>query len=143
MLVEPSVERREQAAQLTGATVVPPKDVAALRHTFDVVLECSGSASGLESALASVREGGRVMIIGVGVDRLDIPMNFIQEGEVSVSGSHRYRDTWPDAISMITRGDLDPAHLVTAHFPLEQAESAIVDAHTNPASLKVCIDVAA
>ena len=142
VLVDPNEQRRERAAQLTGATAIPPGDVVALSRSFDVVLECSGSASGLASALASVREGGQVVIIGVGVDRLDVAMNVIQEGEVSLSGSHRYRDTWPEAISMITRGDLDPAQLVTAHFPLEQAAAAISDARTNPASLKVCIDVA-
>jgi L-iditol 2-dehydrogenase len=68
-------------------------------------------------------------------------MQLIQEGEVTMTGSHRYRNTWPDAIMMIADGKMDVDALVTSHFPLEQAQEAIRTPRRTPGSLKVCIDV--
>lgn len=138
VLVDPADGRRQLAASLTGAQVVTPED---LRNSggFDVALECSGSDAGLSTALHSVREDGRVVVLGVGVDRLDIPMNTLQEGEVTVTGSHRYRNTWPAAIDLVASGEVDPTTLITGKFSLDQAEEAILAPRTDPRSLKACI----
>lgn len=139
VLVDPADGRRQLAARLTGARVVAPADLEEPDGSFDVALECSGSDSGLETALRSVRDDGRVVVLGVGVDRLDIPMNTLQEGEISVTGSHRYRNTWPAAIDLVARGEVDPTTLITKKFSLDQAEEAILASRTDPSSLKACV----
>lgn len=141
VIADPSEGRRSRAASITAAMPVLPDDLRDRVPAFDVVFECSGSRSGLDAAMSAVHEAGRVVLLGVGVDRLDIPMNLLQEGEVTVTGSHRYRDTWPAAISMIARNTLDPVRIVTAHYTLDRAEEAILAPRTDPTALKVCIDV--
>lgn len=143
VILDPIAERRERATAITGFPARARTDGDPMHlERFDVVLECSGSAPGLATATASVRRGGgRVVVVGVGVDRLEVPMQLIQEGEVTVTGSHRYRETWPDAIELIARGRIDVDALVTSHFALEQVQEAILSPQRTPGSLKVCIDV--
>lgn len=138
VILDPDEKRRSRAAAITGA--LAEADPAS-GGDFDVVLECSGSVPGLQTATSSVREGGRVVVIGVGVERLEVPMQLIQEGEVTVTGTHRYRDTWPAAIALIAGGQIDVDALVTSHFTLDQVREAILASRTVPGSLKVCIDV--
>lgn len=141
LILDPNKERCERATAITGAPTQAPSDADPTHpERFDVVLECSGSQPGLTTATDSVRHGGgRVVVVGVGVDRLEVPMQLIQEGEVTVTGSHRYRDTWPEAIMLIAQGQINVDSLVTSHFTLEQVEQAVLTPKQTPSSLKVCI----
>ncbi len=142
VILDPNEERRTRATAITGAPAQAPSDADPMHlERFDVVLECSGSEPGLRTATASVRQGGRVVVVGVGVERLEVPMQLIQEGEVTVTGSHRYRDTWPAAIELIAQGHVNVDALVTSHFALEQVREAILAPRQTPGSLKVCVDV--
>jgi L-iditol 2-dehydrogenase len=124
-MVDRAKERRDRARAIIGATVLAPSQFVDAGASFDIVVECSGSAAGSASAAAAVRTEGRLVIVGVGAERLDLPMNLVQEGEVRITGSHRYRGTWPTAVAMAAEGRVDLDALVSARFPLEEAAAAL------------------
>lgn len=106
-------------------------------ESYDRLIECSGSSAALTAHLSSVRRGGTVVLVGVGPRQLSVPMDLVQEGELTLRGSHRYVRTWPDAIELAASGRIDLDSLVTARFGLDEVESAL----TGSRGIKTVIDV--
>lgn len=67
-VIEPSPERRQSALADGAEIAFAPSEAHDLldwaQHKIDVVLEISGTASGLETAVSLVRNGGRIGVIG-------------------------------------------------------------------------------
>ena len=108
-----------QAALAYGATEVVVSDVNAHRLTLatrlgatnvvdvsqvtlsstgiepDVLLECSGNARATTDAIRTVARAGRVVLIGMGGDELTLPLSYVQDRELVVTGAFRYANTWP------------------------------------------------
>ena len=62
--------------------------------------------------------------------------------EIDIRGMFRYANQYPIAMALAAAGRVDVGSMVTHHFPLEQAEEALVFADENKAvSLKVMIDI--
>jgi L-iditol 2-dehydrogenase len=140
-IIDPDADRCELARSLTGAEILDQTGLGQRANSFDVALECSGSSQGLNSAIQSVMEDGKIVVLGVGVDRLDIPMNVLQEGEITITGSHRYRDTWPRAIELLANGVVDVSKFVTHRFVFEAALDAILAPRTQVGVLKAIIRI--
>ena len=61
------------------------------RGTFDVVMEASGSAPGLETALKSAQAGGTVVQVGnMPAGMSQVPVNFIMAKELKYLGTFRF-----------------------------------------------------
>lgn len=140
-VVEPNEDRRARVAEIEGVRGAHPEDLVAGDERFTVTLECSGTRSGLATAIGRIEEAGRIVVVGVGVESLELDLNLLQEQEVSLTGSHRYQDTWPEAIALLSGplGDLD--RIVERVLPLASAEAAITAARTDPSALKTAIQV--
>ena len=136
-LVDPNGDRLARARPpIRTAT---PEEWAATGRRVDVAFECSGSREGSRTALASLRYEGSLVIVGVGPRTLELPMDAIQEGELTITGSHRYRHTWPEAIQLVARAEIDLDALITHTFPLEEAAAALNVTRTDPAALKAVL----
>lgn len=101
-----------------------------------VLLECSGHPTAVGLGLRSLARAGRAVLVGMGGDEATLPVSRIQERELTVTGTFRYANTWPTAIALVASGRVDLAPLVTGHFPLAEAESALTAARTDPGALK-------
>ena len=66
---------------------------------------------------------------------MSLPVEHIQNREITVTGIFRYTDTWPAAIHMVASGAVDLDSLVTGRFGLERAAEAL-DSDLDPNSLK-------
>lgn len=89
-----------------------------------VAIECTGVASSISSAIWSVKFGGRVFVIGVGRDVIDIPFMRLSTQEVDLKFQYRYANQWPKAIRLVKGGVIDVKRLTTHRFKLEDAEEA-------------------
>lgn len=136
-LVDPNTDRLAYADE--PIRVATPEGWAARASRVDVVLECSGSGAGIAAALLSLRREGSLVIVGVGPRTLELPMDAIQEGELTITGSHRYRHTWPEAIQMVAHAEVDLDGLITHSFPLDEAAAALSVTRTDPTALKAVI----
>lgn len=105
-----------------------------------VALECTGVESSLGNAIQSVRFGGRVFVIGVGRETMQIPFMRCSEREVVLEFQQRYVNMWPRAIRVLHSGRVDLKGLITHEFALEEAMEAFKTA-SDPASkaIKVII----
>ena len=107
--------------------------VAAVRavaggHGADVVIQCVGSATVDEQAIAMGGPGGRVVLIGSSVDPFRARAVDIFWRELSVLGSRGFiPDDIRDAIDLYLDGTLSVDHLVEAVRPLDQANEALED----------------
>lgn len=105
-----------------------------------VALECTGVESSIGSAIQSVKFGGKVFVIGVGKDRIQIPFMRCSEREVDLQFQQRYVNMWPRAIRVLKSGRVNLKSLVTHEFKLEQAPEAFkTAADPGSGSIKVLI----
>jgi (R,R)-butanediol dehydrogenase/meso-butanediol dehydrogenase/diacetyl reductase len=97
--VEPGLARRALAADV-GATevrlptaldlpsIAEPRRVAC--GAVDVAIECSGKAVAVEAALAQLRRGGTLVLVGAGVDPPSLDANRVLLNELVVTGAFEY-----------------------------------------------------
>jgi (R,R)-butanediol dehydrogenase/meso-butanediol dehydrogenase/diacetyl reductase len=127
VVVEPSPARAALARDLRADVVVGPGEEAATAvmdrtggRGADVVVECAGVASAIQSAVDLVRRGGHVSLIGLS----DLPAT-INPGvwlvkEVVVRGSVAYvRAEFDPCIAMLAAGTVRAAPLHTSTVDLD------------------------
>ncbi|KAL1957484.1 hypothetical protein VTO42DRAFT_5947 [Malbranchea cinnamomea] len=89
-----------------------------------LALECTGVESSVNSAIWSVKFGGKVFVIGVGKNEMTIPFMRLSTYEIDLQYQYRYCNTWPRAIRLVQNGVIDLKGLVTHRFKLEDAKKA-------------------
>ncbi|ROW18219.1 hypothetical protein VPNG_00451 [Cytospora leucostoma] len=89
-----------------------------------LAIECTGVESSVNAAIWASKFGGKVFIIGVGKDQINIEFMRASVREVDIQLQYRYSNTWPRAIRLIENGVIDLSKLVTHRFPLEDALKA-------------------
>ncbi|MDQ4085566.1 MAG: zinc-binding dehydrogenase, partial [Actinomycetota bacterium] len=124
-----------------GATAVldPAGDApaeAAAGDGFDAFVDCSGAPAAVLAGLPAVRPGGVVVLVGMGADELSVPVPLIQNREITLTGTFRYANTYPEAIALAASGAVDLDGLVTGRVDLEHAEEALLAA---PGSVKTVV----
>ena len=89
-----------------------------------VALECTGVESSVNSAIWSVKFGGKVFVIGVGKNEMTMPFMRLSTQEIDLQYQYRYSNTWPRAIRLVESGIIDLKRLVTHRFDIEDAVKA-------------------
>jgi L-iditol 2-dehydrogenase len=117
-----------------------PADYASWRP--DVLIECTGSASVVSVGIKALRPLGRAVLVGMGASaEQSLPVQAIQNRELSVTGTFRYAHTYPDAIALVAAGRINLDALVGARLPLADAEQALTMGRTDPSVLKTVVAV--
>jgi threonine dehydrogenase-like Zn-dependent dehydrogenase len=107
-----------------------------LEASFDVVIEASGSPSGLPTALGLVRPAGTIVLKTTIAALYQIDLAPIVIHEIRVVGSRC--GPFPRAIEALVRGEVDVSPLIGASFPIEEAEAAFAAA-TAPGARKILL----
>lgn len=105
---------------------------------FDIVVDCSGSQAGTDTALSIVRPGGRVILKTTLADRRSVDLNSVVIHELTLTGSRC--GPFPPAIKAIEDGKVDVTCLVSGLFCLEDGVKAF-DYASRKDVLKVIIKV--
>ncbi|RWZ68691.1 NAD(P)-dependent alcohol dehydrogenase [Labedella populi] len=131
-------EERLAFALEHGATHghVAGEDLSAL--SVDAFIDASGAAPAIRGGIAAVRPAGRVVLVGLGADGLEIPVNLLQNRELALTGVFRYANTWPIAIALLAAGRVDLDALVTGRFGLDDVEAALTSGRA-PGSMKAVV----
>jgi L-iditol 2-dehydrogenase len=141
---------RLDAAKKLGATHVinileqnPDEEIKRITNGrgVDVAFETAGNPKALQSALSSVRRGGKLAIVGLPPhDEIGVNVPLIADNEIDISGIFRYANTYPQGIKFLSSGISDVQPLITDRYPLEQTKEAMEQARTNKKeSLKVIV----
>jgi L-iditol 2-dehydrogenase len=105
----------------------------------DVLLECSGNSRATWDAVSTVARAGRVVLVGMGGDEVTLPLSYLQDRELVLTGAFRYANTWPTAITLAASGKVDLDRMVTGHYTLEDAEAALTASRSDPTSIKAVV----
>lgn len=107
----------------SGVETVLEAEIPAQMDRAPLVVEASGSSSGLELALRLVQPRGKVVLKTTVADKTTLPLASLVIDEVALVGS-RCGDVRV-AIDWLTRNTIDPTRLVAARYPLARAEEAL------------------
>jgi L-iditol 2-dehydrogenase len=135
-------EQRRALAERFGATAVldPSAESVPAGHAggdgFDAFVDCSGAPAAILAGLPAVRPGGAVVLVGMGTDQLTIPVPLLQNREITLTGTFRYANTYPEAIALAASGAVDLDGLVTGRVDLDHAEEALLP---TPGSVKTVV----
>jgi threonine dehydrogenase-like Zn-dependent dehydrogenase len=144
---EPHPKRRDLAARLGARTVTPDELVApaspgdVVDQPFDVALECSGHAAAMEAALAQLKRGGTLVLVGAGMHAPRLDGNRILLNELVVTGSFVYdADGFERSLELLARPDFPTDLLIEPDdTPLDGLLDAIVGLHDGALAAKVMI----
>lgn len=118
------------------------KDIVAAMNGIEpaVALECTGVESSVSTAIWASKFGGKVFVIGVGKNEMQIPFMRLSTREVDLQFQYRYSHTWPRAIRLMQSGIIDMKKMVTHRFKLEEALKAFdTAADVKTGAIKVLI----
>jgi L-iditol 2-dehydrogenase len=91
----------------------------------DVVIECSGSESGMASGLAAGRRGGRYVQIGLAGKKVSLPFDLVCFHELTItSGFASTPTSWLKAVELVTERRVELEPLLTEVIPLSEWERA-------------------
>jgi L-iditol 2-dehydrogenase len=105
----------------------------------DVLLECSGNARATWDAVSILARAGRVILVGMGGDTVQLPLSYVQDRELTVTGAFRYANTWPIAIQLAASGRVDLDSMVTGHYGLDDVEAALTASRSDPTTVKAIV----
>jgi threonine dehydrogenase-like Zn-dependent dehydrogenase len=105
---------------------------------FDVVIEASGSPSGLASALRLVKPKGIVVLKSTHYGATPVETSQVVVNEVSIIGSRCGR--FQPALELLARGRVDLSSLISQRLPLEDGQLAF-DLAAHPDSMKVILQM--
>lgn len=122
-------------ARPNGITTFLEKDLPS--GDYEVVVEASGAASGLDLALARVRPRGTVVMKSTYTGPYPLDSARLVVPEVRLVGSRC--GPFPPAMDLLARGLVDHRSLIDRRFPLARGLEALARAQT-PGVLKVLLD---
>ena len=125
-------EGRLQLAKQLGATdtlaIKAGDPAAAVREMTDgrgaaVAIECVGATDPIRTAIACVRKGGAVTLVGNLAPNIDLPLQSVVTRQIRVQGSCASCGEYPASIELMSRGAIRVDPLISAVAPLNEGPS--------------------
>lgn len=123
------VEVHEAVAEATGGAMA------------DVAFDAVGAAPVFKSATRSVRDGGRVVVVGVyGSERYELPMGvmWVRGLDLRFTGMADVHAHWDGVLSSVAAGELDPTKAITHRMSLDEAEQGY-ELFASQAAMKILL----
>jgi L-iditol 2-dehydrogenase len=145
---EPTPARAELARALGADAVVDPTS-ATFRDEVDaltggagasVVFEASGRLAAMATALEVAAFGARLVFIGIDVGgSVPARLGLFQSKELQARGIIGSPGVWPQTLRFLSRSGVDLSPIVTAAYPLAEADKAVEAVLSDRAQVKVHI----
>jgi L-iditol 2-dehydrogenase len=129
--VDPDEGRLKLAIGAWATDAINPKTTdaaAAIRELTegrgaDVAIECVGATEPIRTAIAGVRKGGAVTLVGNVAPDIDLPLQSVVTRQIRLQGSCASNGEYPACIDMMARGAIRVNELISAVAPLEEGPS--------------------
>lgn len=95
----------------------------------DVALEVVGVTDSVRTAVACLRKGGQLTIVGNLSPTVDLPLQSVVTRELTLSGSCASRGEYPACLNLMARGKVDVDPLISAAAPLEDGAAWFARLH--------------
>ncbi|MCF7972503.1 MAG: alcohol dehydrogenase catalytic domain-containing protein [Phycisphaerae bacterium] len=92
---------------------------------LDVVFECAGQQETVDQAVAMLKPGGRLMLIGIPrVDRIDFPVHTARRNEITLVNVRRQNGCTQTALDWMAQGKVHVDFMKTHVFPMDRTGEA-------------------
>jgi L-iditol 2-dehydrogenase len=110
-------------ATLNSRTADAPAEIRARTggRGADAVLEAVGSTAPIQTAIAAVRKGGVVTLIGNFSATIELPLQQVVTRQIRLQGSCASAGEYPKCIELMASGAIRVDNLISACTPLEDA----------------------
>jgi L-iditol 2-dehydrogenase len=106
----------------------------------DIAVEVVGNAPALATAIASVRRGGRVGLIGNLAPKVPFPLQSVVTRELTLVASCASAGEYPRAIELLASGEVNVEPLISAVAPLTEGQQWFDRLHAaEPGLMKVIL----
>jgi 2-desacetyl-2-hydroxyethyl bacteriochlorophyllide A dehydrogenase len=129
VLSEPNDFRREIAARYGYAVFNPLKmeTMDFFEKNFaqlpDVVFECVGIPETIQEAVQDVSKGGKVIVLGVSTEPVEMDFLDIMYNEKSIQAVYSCTDEFTEALELIKSSKIDPLDIATSEISLSEISS--------------------
>jgi 2-desacetyl-2-hydroxyethyl bacteriochlorophyllide A dehydrogenase len=127
-------EKQRQILKLCGITAIDEQQLP--NHEADVVIEASGSPSGLQAAVNAVKPTGTIVLKSTYSGTTEFNFSRLVVDEINLVGSRC--GPFAPALSLLQGGKIDPTPLISERFSLPHALQAFATA-AQSGSLKILI----
>jgi len=86
----------------------------------DIAMEAVGLSATVQTAVASLRKGGRLVLIGNMAPKVELPLQAVVTRELTLYGSCASCGEYPACLDLIARGTIDVDSLTSAAAPLDE-----------------------
>ncbi|GIW82550.1 MAG: galactitol-1-phosphate 5-dehydrogenase [Gemmatales bacterium] len=120
-------EKLHLAKELGATDLFNPKSVDVANEVrqmtegrgADVAFEVVGASATLQTAIASVRKGGAVTLVGNLAPQVELPLQSVVTREITLYGTCGCNGEYPQCIDFLSRGIIRVDPLITARATLE------------------------
>jgi threonine dehydrogenase-like Zn-dependent dehydrogenase len=137
-VVEPSASRQQLARDLGAEVVLDPTELEVFPQwepdriadrAVHIVLECSGRKAAMEAGFSQLRRGGRMVMVGAGIEPPTFDGNRMLLNELTVCGSFVYDAGGFERALELLASDGFPVDALIApdDVPLDRLVDAMVD----------------
>ncbi len=121
----------EIAKQLGADAVVNPRSADAVKaiqdltggRGTDLAMECVGATVPVQTAIACVRKGGSVTLVGNITPKIELNLQSVVTREITLYGSCASAGEYPECLDLISRGVIEVAPIISALAPLNEGAS--------------------
>lgn len=128
---------KNQEELLSAVSVHPIAENEVEQNWADIVVEASGTTSGLSSAHRAVRAGGNIVLKSTSREEWRLNLSSLVVDEISLTGSRC--GPFPPALRLLAARTVDPKPLIQERFSLDQGDQAFSWA-AGAGALKVLLD---
>jgi L-iditol 2-dehydrogenase len=106
----------------------------------DVALEVVGLSATVNTAIACLRKGGTLTLVGNLSPKIDMPLQAIVTRELTLAGTCGSRNEYPACLDLLSRGVIKTDPLISATAPLAEGAAWFKRLHqSEPGLLKVIL----
>ncbi len=107
---------------------------------FDVAIEVSGNARGLENCIDATRPGGRIVQVGLlSPGNSGTPVNKVTAKELEIAGTFRFHQEFRWAVDALIAHRIDVEPILSAAFKFSEATTAFELASDRRKAMKVSL----
>ncbi len=86
----------------------------------DIAMEAVGATQTIATAIACLRKGGSLTLVGNFAPNIDLPLQTVVTRQLRLQGSCASCNDYPACIDLLARGAIKVDHLISARAPLDE-----------------------
>jgi L-iditol 2-dehydrogenase len=118
--IDPDESRLALAREMGATETINPTARTLPEGTADLAIECVGATQPVRTAIAAVRKGGAVTLVGNVSPDIDLPLQSVVTRQIRLQGSCASNGEYPACIDLMARGAIRVDPLISAVAPLEE-----------------------